>query len=298
MRDAAAIRGWDRLHRTPGVFEVFVCADCGSGVTRPPASPPDLAAFYPDEYGPYDAAGGPAHLVSATIQRWQGWRALRTAPLRTIAGMTPGRALDVGCGRGDLGAMLIRRGWRVTGVEPSTAAAAAARQRGIDARHGTLATAKLPPRRHHVAVFQHSLEHVGEPVDDLSRTRDALAEHGLVLVTVPNFACWQGRRFASSWFHLDLPRHRVHFSPEGLVRALERAGLEVLALETSSSSVGLPGSLQYRLFGHCLVPRGLGLRIALGLASVSYPLALLLDRVSGAGDLLHAVARTRCSGGD
>ena len=43
----------------------------------------------------------------------------------------------------------------------------------------------------------------------------ALRPGGLVLITVPNFAWWQRRRFGNRWYHLDLPRHRVHLTPKG-----------------------------------------------------------------------------------
>jgi hypothetical protein len=94
-----------------------------------------------------------------------------------------------------------------------------------------------------------------------------------------------------SWFHLDLPRHRVHFTPEALERAFREAGLETVELSTSSSAVGLPASLQYRVFGRCLFPSGFGLRVASGLCALTVPLTRALDRTAGAGDLLHAVAR-------
>ena len=179
----------------------------------------------------------------------------------------------------------------MTGVEPSETACAAAVERGIDARQGVLATVELDPGAYDAAVFQHSLEHVEDPVADLRLTHAALRSGGLLAITVPNFGGWQARRFGARWFHLDVPRHRVHFTAASLRRALELAGFEVVAIDTASSSVGLPGSVQYRLAGRCLFPGGLGLRVASGLAALSLPLAALGDRLLGEGDLLHAVAR-------
>jgi hypothetical protein len=63
------------------------------------------------------------------------------------------------------------------------------------------------------------------------------------------------------------------------------------ALTTSTSGLGLPGSVQYRLFGRCVFPEGLSLRVASGLAGLTRPLARLLNGVTGGGDELHAVAR-------
>jgi SAM-dependent methyltransferase len=284
--------GADRLHRTPGSFAVLRCPACGSGATRPPAGPSELARFYPSGYGPYELpASALARAASASIRRLQARLALRGMPLGPLAATAPARALDVGCGRGDLGAALVERGWSVTGIEPSGAACAVARARGIDARRGTLADVELEPGAYTGAVFQHSLEHVGDPVDDLRRVASALEPGGLVSISVPNFGSWQARRFGSRWFHLDLPRHRVHFTAAGLRAALERAGFEAIRTHTTTSSVGLPGSIQYALAGHCLFPEGTALRLALAACVLAYPPALALDRLTGGGDVLQAVAR-------
>jgi hypothetical protein len=93
-----------------------------------------------------------------------------------------------------------------------------------------------------------------------------LAAGGVVLITLPNSASWQARRVAGCSFHLDPPRHRMHFTPTALERALRGRGaaLEVSSLYVSSTSVGLPALVQYLLLGRCLVPTGFGLRHRLG----------------------------------
>ena len=108
---------------------------------------------------------------------------------------------------------------------------------------------------------------------------------------MPNFGSWQRRLFRDCWYHLDLPRHRVHFTGATLERALRDAGFDEVVLTRSESAVGLPASLQYRLAGRCLFPDGLGLRIASGLCVLTLPLSALLDRLLGEGDTLQAVAR-------
>jgi SAM-dependent methyltransferase len=291
---AATIRerfaGHDRLHGRGGDATIEVCAACGSGTTEPRLAPEALAAFYPDDYGPYAEPRGVAAVISRVIRAVQSRLALRRFPLSTAAERAPGRGLDVGCGRGDLAGRLVDEGWRMTGVEPSANACAAAATRGVDARCGTLDTVALEPGAYDLIVFQHSLEHTGDPLADLERARDALAEGGVVIVTVPNFGSWQARRFRDRWYHLDLPRHRTHFDAQGLRALHERAGLRVQRLATSTSSVGLPATIQYALAGRCLFPGGMGLRIASGLCVLSVPLARLANRIGGGGDQLHVVA--------
>jgi SAM-dependent methyltransferase len=260
-------------------------------VTLPLAGPRELAGFYPGTYGAYELPTGVPGLLSAAIQRLQCWHAFRAPPLALLAGLPSGRLLDVGCGRGDLGSWFARRGWRVTGVEPSPEACVVARSRGIDARTGVLADVELEAGSHDAAVFQQSLEHVTDPVADLGRVLGALRSRGVAIVSVPNFGCWQSRRFGGSWYHLDVPRHRLHFDADALRGTLERAGFIDIQTRTSSSTAGLPASIQYAIFGRCLFPTGLALRAAVAACALTRPLTALADRLGGGGDVLHAVAR-------
>ncbi len=286
-----ALHAPDRLHGTPGHFAVALCDTCETGVTLPPLSLDELAAAYPEGYGPYGARPHPAiRAISAVIQTWQGWRARKTPPLDLVAALPPGRGIDVGCGRGDIAAMFVGRGWQMTGVEPSASACAAARERGIDCREGVLATVETESDAYDAAIFNQSLEHTGDPVGDLRRIHAALRPGGVVAIGVPNFGSWQARRFRGGWFHLDLPRHRVHFTAPALERALREAGFEDIRTTTSTSLAGLPASIQYRIFGRCLFPDGLKLRIASGACVVALPFARLADAIGG-GDVLHASAR-------
>lgn len=290
--DTPTIRAPDRLHGTGGEHAVARCPACGSGVTLPHVDDAELPVFYPQDYGPYDDRMRPIErLVSSVIRSMQSRSALRRAPLAALRTRPPARGLDVGCGRGDLAAALRAQGWRMEGIEPSAEACARATVRGIDVRQGTLTSVTLESAAYDAVIFRHSLEHINDPVAALCRVAAALRPGGVVLITVPNFASWQARRFRGYWYHLDLPRHRVHLTPGALERALRAAALQVVSLSTSSTTVGLPASIQYRLVGRCLFPAGAGLRVASGLCAALLPLTSALNRGAGGGDVVHVVAR-------
>ena len=270
-----------------------VCPACGSGVTTPVVGGDALGAYYPSGYGPYEDPANPlVRLISRVIRHRQSRRALATFPVAAVRAAGPGRGIDVGCGRGDLAAALIGAGWRMAGIEPSPEAAANARARGVDVRVGTLADGELEPSSYDAAVFQHSLEHTVAPLTDLERIRGALRPGGLVAITVPNFGNWQARRLRSRWYHLDVPRHRTHFTRPGLEALLGRAGLELTALRTSTSTVGLPATDPVPA-GRALPVPGRPARSGWRAVSASspVPIAALLNRIGGGGDQLHAVAR-------
>jgi SAM-dependent methyltransferase len=94
-----------------------------------------------------------------------------------VAGMAPGRVLDVGCGEGADAVWLARSGWEVTALEVSGVAleraAAHAREAGVDVRwvHAGLVEAALPPA---------SFDLVSAQYPALLRTPDAAAEHALL----------------------------------------------------------------------------------------------------------------------
>jgi SAM-dependent methyltransferase len=288
---APSLRGTDKLHGTPGAFTVAVCGSCGSGVTLPRVAEDELGGFYPESYNAYAL---PDHAVlrglATALFRWRYWRGLRRPPFAALSRRAPGRLLDVGGGRGDLGVVLRSRGWDVTSLEPSAAACAESSARGVETVQGTL-TRPVGELRgpYDAVVFQHSLEHVVDPAADLRAARELLADGGLLLISVPNFGSWQRRRFGSDWFHLDLPRHRVHFTPDGLESALRRAGFEQVELATSTSADGLPMSVQYRRLGRRL-EGGRRRLAAAGASLAAAPLTAGLDAAAGAGDFLHAMA--------
>jgi SAM-dependent methyltransferase len=288
---AVLIRGGDRLHGLPGEFEVAVCGECGSGRTLPVLPPESLGELYPGGYNAYALPTSAVLRALATgLFRFRYRRALRRPPLGMLA--EPGQLLDVGGGRGDLGVVLGERGWEVTLLDPSPDACAEARARGVAAECGTLLEAEGRLRGGFDAVvFQHSLEHVSEPLDELEAARRLLRPGGLLLVTLPNFGSRQRRRFGSDWFHLDLPRHRTHMTMAGLRALLERSGFEADSATTSTSADGLPMSIRYRLLRRRPGHPGRGGLGTTGLVVLSAPITGAVGRLSREGDVLHAVGR-------
>ena len=281
----------DRLHGVPGTFSVARCATCGLGVTLPAARPDEIADFYPASYGAHGLPTGVQGLISAAIQRLQRRQAFRTAPLKRLADRPAGRVFDVGCGRGDLGSWLIQRGWSVTGVDPHRRLA-----RWHAAGGWTRASARSPrwnssPR----LIRRRGLSPVpgarSDPVADLRRAVGATAQrrHGdhqraeLRLLAAPSL-----RRGVVS------PRPATPPVPFRRRRAADHARVRP-ASPTSRRAPprappGLPASIQYATLGRCLFPGGLAQRIAFAACALTAPVAWLTDRLTGGGDVLHAVA--------
>jgi SAM-dependent methyltransferase len=277
----------DRVHRIPGRWAIHRCERCGSGTTLPIVAEAELGSFYPTSYAPFDLPTGLLARAMAEMQR----RRDRRFPLSELGGNgRPGTLLDVGCGRGDLAASWLQRGWTVLGVEPSPEAAAIATRRGARIVGHTLSDASVTLGSLDAAVFRHSLEHVVDPRVELGRVARMLAPGGRLAVIVPNWGSWQRRAFGERWFPLELPRHRTHFTADGLRAAIGAAGLQVIDVVPSTPLITTTWSLQLALFDRLLTDSGPAL---LAGYAASVPVATLtraIDLMLRSGDFLHAAA--------
>ncbi len=137
----------------------------------------------------------------------------------------PARLLDVGAGRGRFVAAARRAGYEATGIEPSPRGVEAARSvYGVELQQAGVEDARVGSVD--VVTAWHVLEHLDDPGAALDAIAPSLKPGGALVVGVPNLASLQARLAGRRWFHLDLDRHRVHFTPAGLDALLRRHGFE------------------------------------------------------------------------
>lgn len=229
--------------------------------------------------------------------------------LRILArhGSRSGRLLDAGAGRGRFVAAAGAAGWDAGGLEPADRGVEAARDvYGVALQRAGIEDAEVAAGSQDAITLWHVLEHVEDPRATLGVLRGWLRPGGLVLVGVPNLRAVQARIGGDRWFHLDVPRHRTHFTPEGLRATAEAAGLEVVAFHgvlLEHNPFGMWQSVVNRLSGttsylyyllkHSATVRARPLAITL-LALPLLPLLALLELVAGAagrGGTMVLVAR-------
>jgi SAM-dependent methyltransferase len=279
------LRGHDRLTKAPGEFSVVACASCGLAFTEPRIGTEDFATYYPETYSAYEPNARPKPSLGERIGALNRELLVRYGPYRDVWRRPPGRLLDVGCGTGDLAGVFRRRGWHACGIEPSPQAAGHARGAGVEVVTGTLADAPWGEGSFDAIVFNHSLEHIDDPLEALSQAARLLRPGGLLAIAVPNFGSWHRRLFGSAWFQLDLPRHLQHFDRGSLAGIVRRAGLRPVSTSAISMRPSPLASLQYMAFGSM---RFGGRRVRL-LEWALTPLLTLSDLI-GEGDCLHLTA--------
>lgn len=239
-------------------WRVVRCADCAMLFTSPQPDWDDWDRWYPPDYEPHQPR-----------QRARGWRRdlmtrLRRRLAQTALGtgkrpsgllrrgverfalpgdrklMLPfgsGRLLDFGCGVGGYLANMRGLGWRGIGVDKSRRAAErAAALHDIPVLIGTLPNGDLTPESFDLVTAWEVLEHVERPRQALSAIRELLAPRGWLALSVPNIAGWAARHYLEHWVGLDLPRHRVHFTPATLTRMVRAEGFQIVSQSTISHS--------------------------------------------------------------
>ena len=205
-----------RLYSIEGVSEELVeCENCGLGSLYPMPTTERIQSFYPAEY-----YGEPTAKFEPLVEF--GVRLGAKMRVESLVGDLPSgsRVLDIGCGRGVMLRALLDLGHEAHGVEIAPEAASGADPRAQIRIAPELAKANYEENTFDAVIMWHVLEHLPHPEQTLAEIRRILRPGGRLILAVPNFGSLQSQRTGNDWFHLDLPRHLYHFTPETLQRLL------------------------------------------------------------------------------
>jgi SAM-dependent methyltransferase len=201
-------------------FGLWRCEACGTAVTVG-ALPPRL-----HETGAYRP--GAPRLYRLARPFLHSFDRQRLAFVRALI-PPPARLLDAGAGRGRFVLAAQAAGYEASGIEPSVRGSSAAAGLGAAVLPASIEAAPIEPGSVDAVTLWHVLEHLDHPGDALTAIGSWLRPAGGLVVGVPNLASLQARLGGARWYHLDVPRHRVHFTVAGLHALLERSGFEVVA---------------------------------------------------------------------
>ena len=211
-----------RDYITKDVFQVAHCTQCTVAWTHP--IPADLDPYYPRSYRRYNSV---IIAILKFLYRRRAWRWSKLFP-------KAGSALELGCGDGFMLNALRSYEWSVCGTERTEEMAAFARQHFGLTVFVEGGQALPTEQRYDLVVMFQVLEHLSEPLSQLKRACSLLSPNGRLIIGVPNFASWQASYGKEGWFHLDVPRHLLHYSPASLRAAAESSGLRVESINFTS----------------------------------------------------------------
>src|SRR3978361_1603840 len=93
---------------------------------------------------------------------------------------------------------------------------------------GTLSSAPLKPGSCAGITMFHVLEHLYDPASYLQAAHELLLPNGVLVIQVPNAACWQFLLLGENWNGVDVPRHLVNFRDTDMDALLDYCGFEVV----------------------------------------------------------------------
>lgn len=238
VRDRVLYVGTDYLSQRR--FPVLACAGCGLIQTAEDGTG--------DAPHPYDEYYGKRQSIFEPITN----RLRRRRLLKNLREKSPGAILDVGCGRGGFLVAMRGAGWRVAGVErPVSAYQALWRAERLDVSTDDWERSEYPDASFDVVTFWHVFEHLPSPHQALERASRTLRSDGTLVIAVPNIAGVQARLFKTRWFHLDVPRHLVHYSIGSLRMLLKQHAFVVTSVNHYSFEYDTFGAIQSALNACC-----------------------------------------------
>lgn len=199
------------------------CLDCGLVQTNPRPSKESMDLFYSSHYRRFyqgvmqpDDAYVMQYNKDVRLRYTVDFLGQRVLANRQLA------VLDYGCGEGSLFIALREGGFsgQLVGVEPNAEFGRFASERGRALVHATLgAVGKVD-----VAVINHVLEHLPDPIATLLELKQHLADEGNLYIDVPDVEEYG----STADLHIA---HLLHFSVRTLRRLVESAGYVVLLCE-------------------------------------------------------------------
>jgi SAM-dependent methyltransferase len=231
-RDIVQTQSLALLNRDePCKIDFGVCRTCGHLQQWPPVSP-ELMAYHYRTFATYEVFGDADHLRAAPPSR----HADRFLRLVADAGISPGRAYEVGCASGAMLHQFRNRGWQVRGCDPSPSALSqAAAIFGIEVDTGCEEHAVIRQENLDLILACHVLEHLYDPPAALARFRAALAPRGHLALEVP--CATAPESLPPGWFTFE---HLHYYQPEILKHLLQGAGFEMVQMRIHTTAEHYP----------------------------------------------------------
>jgi SAM-dependent methyltransferase len=217
-------------------FQLTRCTSCHLVRTEPTLDDNELIEYYSL---PYYGSGetkfiGIAETLTHVFNYLRAFSIM--SRLRDRLGLpliTSPKILDIGCGRGNLLKILKQMGCDCYGIE-RTEFPTDKHSQDIHIHRDNLEDINFAEGFFDAVIIWHVLEHINDPLSLIQETARILRPGGMLAIAVPNFDSSQARIFRESWFHLDLPRHRYHFTPDTLLRCLNKNGFDSIGRRTFS----------------------------------------------------------------
>ena len=147
------------------------------------------------------------------------------------------KLLDVGCGIGYFLEVAKDRGWDVYGTEYTDEAIQICSSKGINMEKGILNPNNYESKEFDIITSFEVIEHINNPIDELTNFHKLLRKGGLVYVTTPNFNSLLRYRLKSEYNIICYPEHLSYYTPKTLKKVFLNTGFQKKKIETTGISL-------------------------------------------------------------
>ena len=206
---------------TGEVFDIYVCPDCGFGMTFPSPPPAEIGKYYqtPGYVSHSETKQGVINKLYHLVRKVNIRNKLKLIK-RFSEGHT--KLLDVGCGTGYFLSAYKKEGWIAEGVEVDEGARSIAETRAGQQVYPSIDELVASRRRFDVITLWHVFEHLHDINDSYERLLSLLEPSGLLILALPNPTSPDAVYYREYWAAYDVPRHLSHFSPASLNQLANR----------------------------------------------------------------------------
>lgn len=247
----------EMMFGTKDQFTYLECSNCGCLQIK--QVPSDLSKYYPKNYYSFKTTklkSFKSYLISLRDKHSIGFNNLIgkilakyfPAPFylkvfKVINAKRDWKILDIGSGAGEKLLALKRIGFKnLLGIDPNI-------PKDIKYSDG-LRVLKMSisevDDKFDLILFNHSLEHMEDPVSILKEAAKKITDQSLVVIRIPVAGCYAWKKYGTDWDGLDAPRHIFIPTKKSLKFLAEKSGFEIVKQFCDSTSMQFWASEQYQ----------------------------------------------------
>ena len=204
--------------------EHFFVSKCEDGVlkTAPDMDEKTLFKYYDsDEYISHNNRGGGIAFFYKVFSKL-----MLRVKLRLIKGLIRKDSVivDFGCGKGDFISHLVNHNYRALGVENNKKAKEICTKKNLEVFNSIEEISDKIA----LVTFWHSFEHLSSPKEVLKKLFKITNGSSYVVLALPNYNSFDAKFYGAFWAAYDVPRHRFHYSKDGINKVMRAAGFKLV----------------------------------------------------------------------
>jgi 2-polyprenyl-3-methyl-5-hydroxy-6-metoxy-1,4-benzoquinol methylase len=146
------------------------------------------------------------------------------------------KILDVGCGTGFFLEVAKEMGWEVYGTEFADNAVEICRNKGIIMQTGPLKAENYSSEMFDIITSFEVLEHINNPIEEVTNIHKILRKGGLVYLTTPNFNALERYLLKDNYNVIEYPEHLSYYTAKTVNYLFTNNGFKKKKIRTTGIS--------------------------------------------------------------